>query len=1110
MRIRIHLLTLTVPLLMGLYASAYAEDAVASASASASAKIALTARAGEHPDFDRIVFDWPRPTPYHLHRDGANVTLAFDAPADAHFNGFSFLTRARGFAASVDAKGNLVVSFTVDAKASLKDFTSGNSIAVDIVGATSPTPEKQVPPQPAAQPNSGQSQPVAATIQPPTLATPAPASPSVASANPPAASQSPPPSNSASAPIPPSAPVASAPPATGAPTPLLSPKESARPSVPAAPSATQTVKVQPSVPPVSIKPDAAPPAPVPPTSAAVPTLSVETKAVSAPDVVPALGPVPAPAPAPVVSKPVLTDSSGKPLELGDTPVQIAALDPHVEARAVIWQRGGYGYVVFDRKFTLSSRDLAAGQMTPRVTFEPLELAKSSGLRFAVPDNATVQATRDGTVWKIYLTGQQPDVAVSSTLVAQPDFALGARNLLPLPDAPEPVRLTDPVVGDDLVLIPLEQTQAFSVARRMSDFQILPAAQGLVIKPQNDKLIVRAVSDGIEITAEGGLRISGSNDTGEAQQSSQKAKAKVAGKSLFDFAVWRGKPDETFTQTRQRLQQTIVDVPERERNRARLELARFYFANGNGEEAVALLAWLAKQVPDLTAHADFQALDGAAKILAYHPEDGLQELAQSSFKEQPEIELWQAVGEAGIRNWTEAEEKFALSENILAGYPEPFYSRFMVLAIESASAVGNDHEAADWLDRLQGGPHAREIEPAISYLSGVLHAKSGRIQAAKDAWKDAVAATDHLYKIRAELALVDLDVANGSLTVAQAADRLEALRFGWRGDDLELDILHRLGGFYIQAKNVKAGLSALSQGVQLYPNSPMTQRIRQEMAQVFHDIFLGELGKNISPLDTLTLYQQYRNLMPSGDDGIAVTRNLAERLVAIDLLEQAGDLLEELVKYRLQGDDKGKVSARLAAIRLLDHKPDAALAGLTYADSGSFPADLQNERQLLRAKALSDLHRDDEALALLQNNPRDSAKLLRADITMHAQRWADAAKTLMDLVGPPPKAGETLSNDQAAWLVNSAIAYSLAGDQTGLDKLAIDYGTAMASTPQADTFGLLTRPEKEGQMKDIAAAQSRIADVNLFQGFLDSYRKTAGDIPADQKPADNDQKSADKK
>ena len=255
------------------------------------------------------------------------------------------------------------------------------------------------------------------------------------------------------------------------------------------------------------------------------------------------------------------------------------------------------------------------------------------------------------------------------------------------------------------------------------------------------------------------------------------------------------------------------------------------------------------------------------------------------------------------------------------------------------------------------------------MHGVLYAKSGHAQSAEQAWKDTDAMGDRLYKIRAELALIDLGVANGSLTPAQAADRLEALRFGWRGDDLEVDILHRLGQFYIQAKNIKAGLNVLAQVTQLYPKSPLTPKIhvRRNRRKCFITFSSAISAKISRRLDALTLYQQYRNLMPPGADGIAVTRNLAERLVAVDLLDQSGDLLEELIKNKLQGTEKGRVGARLAAIRLLDHKPQMAISALEYQRwRRCYPADLQNERLLLACSqgALSRAcHRDDEALAL---------------------------------------------------------------------------------------------------------------------------------------------------
>jgi tetratricopeptide (TPR) repeat protein len=787
------------------------------------------------------------------------------------------------------------------------------------------------------------------------------------------------------------------------------------------------------------------------------------------------------------------------ITLSDTPTLIATLDPRIPMRAAIYQRAEVGYVIFERKLTLSPAALENG-VPALADLQAFDMPKNSGYLFPIQQGAELQATLDGNVWKIFLSRRHSTMPVTTGLVAQPDFALGSRYLLPLPDAPTPIHMVDPVVGDDLILVPLAQSEAFNVERHMSDLTILPAAQGLVIKPLTDKVIVRTVSDGIEITAEGGLQLSRTTDTGIGTPSSNKAKTSATEKSMFDFATWGGKPGETFTKTRQRLQQTIVDVPEAERNRARMELARFYFTSGNGDEALALLDYLAKQVPDLRAHSDFMALLGASEILAYRSDDGLRDLSDPALADQPEADLWQAVAMAQIRDWPHAEEKFAAREMVLTGYPEPFFSRFFVLAIESALAVGNDHEAATWLNYVTNAPHATSIDPALAFLRGVLEAKAGRATTAEEAWKEADASRDQLYKVRSELALIDLGVSTGSLTPAQATDRLEALRFAWRGDDLEVDILHRLGQFYIAAKNVKAGLNALAQAVTLYPASPMVPVIRAEMATTLHDIFLGDLGKKTSPLEALMLYQQYRDQLPAGKEGDAVMSNLSERLVAVDLLDQASSILEDLAKNHLQGEAKDRAVLRLAAIRLLDHKPTEALAAFDIMGNDVLSPSLQTERALLRARALSELHRSDEANALLKDNPSPDAKKLRADIAMHAQKWGEAAKTLMELVGSPPPAGSALSAEQAEWLVTAAIAYALADDQTNLDRLAIDYSGAIAKSPQNDTFLMLTRPEKTGQLHDLAAAQTQIMQTDMFQGFLNHYRNSGeDDTAATKKP-----------
>jgi len=777
-------------------------------------------------------------------------------------------------------------------------------------------------------------------------------------------------------------------------------------------------------------------------------------------------------------------------ESGAKPSLIASFDPQTEAGAVIFARGGKCTILFDRKITLAPEALAKNSI-PAAKLEAVNYPNNTGYRFTVPGDVEVKAGRQGTAWQIFQSAKRGEITVSTGLVAQPEYALGARELLPAVNPPVPVKFTDPVVGDDLVLVPLNDTFTLSAPRRMADYILLPSAQGLVVKPLHDKVVVRAVSDGIEITAEGGLKLSPSSDTGSRSSPGKKSRTVDTGKFMFDFMTWRGKPNETFTANRQRLMQTIVDVPEAERNLAKLELARFYFAHGMGAEALSLLGLLVQQSPDLVSHPEFLALRGAVNVLAGHAQEGLKDLSDPELNGKPEIELWRAVGAAQFREWAAAEERVSLAENVLNNYPEPFYSRFWVLAIEAAVAIDKDQEAGEWLDRLESQPYLPEIEPALFYLRGVLRSKAGHADMAESLWQRVAQSNNRLYKIRAELALIDLGVATGSLKPLQAVERLEGLRYAWRGDDLEFDILHRLGSFYIEAKNFKAGLNVLGQAVHLFPNSPMTPAVRAEMAKTFHDVFLGDQGAAMSPLEALTLYQDFRDLIPTGEEGVAVGRNLAERLVAIDLLDQASSLLETQIK-NLKGEEKVKTSARLAAIRLLDRKPEAALAALDMGKddmpaSGPSVEALQNEKQLLRARAYSEQKKYDEALALLQDNTSAPAKTLKADITMRAQRWKEAAQALLEMIGPPPKAGELVTPEQAQWLVNCAIAMSLDNDTEGLDRLAIDFGPAMAGTAQSDAFRVLTRPEKGGPMRDIAAAQSRITEVDMFRSFLDSYR-----------------------
>ncbi|MDX9690028.1 MAG: hypothetical protein EOM37_05160 [Proteobacteria bacterium] len=1003
------------------------------------APTALVMRTGEHPTYDRIVFDAPRGLKYRIVRKEGRVEVLFSRDVRVAL-GKADLQRAKGFRAGAGNGGRVV--FYIDPKAQIKDFMSGSSIVIDVMGA------RLNGPTPVAEPEESTQKPV------PQVEAVKPASvPEIKKGQEPEKKVE---------------------------VPHTSGKEPEKVAEKVADTPKAEAKTP--LPELASRPHVSVSGPVAPTPQAAPIVKVEEVAQPAP-------------PSPEVSKwppeiqnPMDAKEVDRLRAIADEQQKepIVELDPKMVVGAVIYLRAGYATILFDRKL-----EGDALKMSPksRVKLEPMTLPKNNGFRIRLPQGLTVQATRQDTAWKMYLARQSEKNLVSTELDAQPDFALGARIFLPASPVPEPIRFVDPVVGDELIVVPLQESGGYTVGRRMANFQIIPAVQGLVIKPWQESVVVRPVAGGLEISAEGGLKLSSLHDT-SAYVRNKKQVNGVEEKRAFDILQWRGTQNETFTQRRQRLWQSIVEVPKDQRILAKLDLARFYFANMMGYEASTLCDMIAVEMPEIQGHAEFLMLRGASRILMGNLQGGLGDLNNSVVKEQMEISLWRGVAEALQHNWQASVELMRVGVPILSHYPEPMHTRFWVLAIESAIAAGQDKDAIEWLNTLEKEGYQSESRPAVQYLRGVVYSKAGQIDLAEKMWRKVAKGKDRLYKIRAELALVDMGVATGSTTAKQAIERLEGMRFAWRGDDLELDILRRLGGFYISDMNFKKGFVTYFEALRLYPDVPHSQEIRKEMVRLFLDIFLTKTGDQLSPLEALDIYTKYKVLIPKGSEGNPVRENLAQRLVDIDLLDQAIVLFEDIAVNTDKPEEKAQVAMRIAGIYLLDHKSKEALAQI---DANNLPwntlsQSTKDSRQLLRARALSEMGKYEEALGNLPANQNQETLLLRADIALRAKAWKDAHDALIELVGPPPAQGKRLTDNQATWLVQAAIATAMTGNFDGLDKMALDYGPAMDNTQQANVFRILTRPEEGTQMKDLQAAQSMVSEVDVFRDVLDSFRK----------------------
>ena len=168
---------------------------------------------------------------------------------------------------------------------------------------------------------------------------------------------------------------------------------------------------------------------------------------------------------------------------------------------------------------------------------------------------------------------------------------------------------------------------------------------------------------------------------------------------------------------------------------------------------------------------------------------------------------------------------------------------------------------------------------------------------------------------------------GDLKDKDLVDQLEMLTTAWRGDETEAEGLKVLAHLYTETERYRDAFHVMRTALLAHPNSDLTRKIQDEAAATFDSLFLAGKGDALPAIEALGLFYDFRELTPIGRRGDEMIRRLADRLVAVDLLDQAAELLQHQVDHRLQGAARAQVATRLATIYLMNRKPDRALAAI---------------------------------------------------------------------------------------------------------------------------------------------------------------------------------------
>ena len=750
------------------------------------------------------------------------------------------------------------------------------------------------------------------------------------------------------------------------------------------------------------------------------------------------------------------------------------------AAAAAFRRGENLWLVFDRP---APRDIVQRLAAQAPHLGEVRLMEDQGatiLLIRAQPIVVPRLIRDGNSWSVDLRPRSPlpERALAAPVVESEE---GGRVHYPVIGAGRMLWVTDPDAGDRLVLLPVRGAgMGLTLPYSFPQFSSLASQQGIVLQPLTPDIEVATVQTGVLVRDRHGLLASAPADRRTAERAADPV---VVTPGLLKLEEWRRGGIEKFQENRQALTRATTGIGGDRLGIARLDLARFFFAHGLESEALGVLEVIESDNLRLAPDPEIVLMKGASQLMMHDFRAAATSLAHPALAGEREALLWQAALAAQAEDWMAAATGFALTLDLMEPYPRHVRLELGLAAAESFLHAGDIDGAMAQISNIsRDGMDDREMAQ-LKVIQGKIALARGEAEEARRLWIEARDGNYRPSQARARLALIELGMDEGTLSPEAAIQELERLRFAWRGDLFEFTLLRKLAELYVEANRHRDALYALRAAVINFPEGPVAQNAAQRMRQIFADIYQGPGDPRVPPLRALALYEEFMELTPAGPEGDKIIANLADRLVEVDLLDRAAKLLEGQVEYRLQGEEKARIGARLALVHLLDRNPAAGLEALDKSEVQKISAPLASQRLQLRARALTDLGRSGDALKLLADEDSLEAEQLRADIHWHNREWSEAVDSLTKLVPLLPPRRE-MAEAESQLVVNLAVALLLADESLELEDLNRRYGAAMAKGPHAETFKLLVG---EGERFTVTSIADELGKVAEAQDFMANYR-----------------------
>lgn len=1048
-------------------------------------RVRVDIRIGDHPNFSRVVFDWPGAVDYRVTTVGNRTVIRFDRRAEIDVSNLNASPPKNFLSAEVKIDGQFTeVTLVTGPATRIRHFRADLRIVIDALVSPASADAGDAAPQ-TQQAETQQDETQQAEAAPEAISAGDPMTGESPSTDPriakpkamdkptrDIADQAPPPTPSMTAaaesgvdPVTENAGASTAEkPDSGPETqPTEAPIELAAEAIPALPAAS-----------TARPPEPAGESPVA-TSRLRPENAAETNAETDAETV-----IEKTTPAVTTAQLTLGPPSMKITVENETNRTLVTFDGGKRTSSAAFMRGEYLWVIFEEPFTI---DLSAARPSDKTAYAMVEQRshdKATVLRFKLRDGfgATMRRRRHGVQWLLQITpSPEPPEAIELRVIG--DAATSQRVQLPLARVGDHLQIRDPADRSTIDVVPVMASgSGIAKLHRLAQFDLLATLQGVaIIGP--DQIQVFTTLAGVEITT----RADPARTAPALETVKQRARPVT---TLFELVAWRRGDESEFAANRFALQRAVATASKRELGNARFDLARFMFAHGYMAEAFGILKLLVEQEPARAENISLRAMRGVMNLAMNRVPEATGDLSATVFDAYDDVAMWRGVLAMKQGDVSGASAYFEQAGDLWLELSSPLRERVGLMAAEVILDNGDLAQAKTHLDILRSTTKNYDTLQRVNHLTGRILLASNNREEAVDLWRRVIAGSDRLARARAIYDDTLMMLGEKQISLKEAISEIESLRYAWRADDFELTVLRQLAALYIRDGQYRQGLATMKLAVTHFSDFSATADIASRMNELFAEIFLRDGAEDMPAIDALTLYFEFQELMPVGAEGDVVIQRLADRLVALDLLGRAAELLDHQLKYRLRGVEMARVGTRLAIIQLMNGSPNGAIRALRRSRLKNMPEDLLVQRRHIRVRALADLGRIEDAMKRLVGDNSADAELLRADVAWRAGNWrevAEATERLLELT--PIK--RPVSSFASRHLLRYAVALALADDQDGLKRLNRLYTAVMRDDPNRQAFDVITSDtgSRTASFSELPKAVARVAS---FEAFMSSYRE----------------------